>query len=165
MIASNNEMPVFALDETSEWEDLENSLAASVEYQSRVKGKFFPIFLFAPMCEPANPDAWEPLKVLPDDLLIVCIARSWDALVLKTLSHAAPVVGEVYRAASCPTVQIDFDVEIAAAYEQMEKADITAFARTQSGEDDLSFFLLRGHDAVVAFDRSLREVTAKGASD
>lgn len=36
-------VPVFALDETTDWEDIENAMAGSVEYQSSKLGKILPL--------------------------------------------------------------------------------------------------------------------------
>lgn len=57
-------------------------------------------------------------------------------------------------------VRIDFAQPFADVYRQMEAAEIAAFATPQPGRDDPSFFFIRGSDAVVAFDRGLRAVTA-----
>jgi hypothetical protein len=42
----------------------------------------------------------------------------------------------------------------------MEHAGIAAYASPQPGPDDPSFFFLRGREAVLAFVRALRAVTA-----
>lgn len=156
--ASNN-APVFALDETTDWEDLENAMAACAEYQSRELGKIIPLMFFAPMTEPVNLDAWEPLKTMPQNLFIVSMERSADATVIKALKRAEAEVGELRLAASFPAVSIDFEEPLADVYQQMTAADIAAFALIHAGRDEASFFFLRGSTAVLAFDRALREVT------
>jgi hypothetical protein len=158
--ASNN-APVFALDETSGWEDLDNAIAASAEYQSSKLGKIIPLMFFAPMTEPDNLDAWEPLQTLPQNLFITSIERSTDAIVIQALDQAEAELGELRFSAYCPAVCIDFDEPFADVYQQMAAAHIAAFAHTSPGNDDASFFFLRGSAAVRAFHRALREVTAK----
>jgi hypothetical protein len=54
-------VPVFPLDPTAEWEDLMNALEASVQYQLAHGGKYGPLFAFAPMTVPGDPDKWEPV--------------------------------------------------------------------------------------------------------
>lgn len=154
-----NNAPVFALDDTTDWADLENVMSASVEYQSSKLGKIIPVMFFAPMMEPENLDAWEPVTTLPENLFIVSIERSTDATLMKALKHAEAEIGELHFAASFPAVRIDFDEPLADIYQQMEAAGIAAFAHPQPGPDDPSFFFLRGGPAVRAFDRALREVT------
>ena len=85
MKPSSNNAPVFALDETTDWDDVENAMAASAEYQSSKLGKIIPLMFFAPMTEPDNLDTWEPMKTAPENLLIASIARSADATLLKAL--------------------------------------------------------------------------------
>ena len=154
-----NNAPVFALDDTTDWDDLENVMTASAEYQSSKLGKIIPLMFFAPMTEPENLDAWEPLTTLPENLLIVSIERSADATLIKALKHAEAELGALHFAASFPAVRIDFDEPFANIYQQMAAAGIAAFANPQSGPDDPSFFFLRGSPAVRAFDRALRAVT------
>ena len=156
--ASNN-APVFALDESTDWEDLENVMSASVEYQLSKLGKIIPLMFFAPMTEPENLDAWEPLNALPEYLFIVSIERSADATVIQALKRAEAELGVFQFAASCPAVSIDFEEPLADVYQQMAAADVAAFAHPQPGRDDPSFFFLRGSASVRAFDRALREVT------
>jgi len=158
--ASNN-APVFALDETADWEDLDNAMAASAEYQLSKLGKIIPLMFFAPMTEPDNLDAWEPLQTLPQNLFIISIERSTDAIVIQALEQAEAELGELRFSASFPAVRIDFEEPFADVYQQMTAADIAAFAQTSPGKDDPSFFFLRGSAAVRAFDRALRVVTAK----
>lgn len=152
-------VPVFALDADSTWADLENAMAGCAEYQSSKRGKILPLLLFAPMTEPENPDAWEPMKVLPENLLMVSIERHLDARILKALQQAEAVCGETQHAATCPAVRIDFELPLADVYEQMTRAEIGSFALTYPGKDDPSFFFLRGEAAIRAFDAELRKVT------
>lgn len=159
MKPASNTAPVFALDETTDWEDLENAMAGCVEYQSRKLGKIIPLMFFAPMTEPDNLDAWEPLKTTPQNLFIASIARSTDAIVIKALERTETELGELRLASSFPAVRIDFEEPLADVYQQMTAADIAAFALTHTGRDEASFFFLRGSTAVRAFDRALREVT------
>ena len=97
MKPSVNTVPVFALDDSTTWLDLENAMEASVEYQSSKRGKILPLMFFAPLTEPANPDAWLPLKTLPEHLLIVSIERHIDTKVLKALKQAQASLGDLIR--------------------------------------------------------------------
>jgi hypothetical protein len=154
-----NNAPVFALDETTDWEDLENAISASADYQSRKLGKIIPLMFFAPLTTPENLDAWEPMKTTPDNLLIVSMERSADEKLIKALELAKPELGELKLAGAFPAVQIDFEVPLAEVYQQMEAAGIAAYTQTFSGPDAPSFFFLRGGAGVLAFDRALRQVT------
>jgi hypothetical protein len=154
-----NNAPVFALDETTDWEDLENAMSASADYQARNLGKITPLMFFAPLTTPANLDAWEPMKTAPDNLLIVSIERSADKKLIKALELAKPELGELKLASSVPAVQVNYEKPLASVYQQMEAADIAAYALTFSGPDAPSFFFLRGAAVVLAFDRALRQVT------
>lgn len=156
----NNNAPVFALDETTDWEDLENAMAASVEYQSRKMGKIIPLMFFAPMTEPENLDAWVPMKATPENLLIVSIERSTDAVIFRALDKAEGTLGEMRLAPSCPEVSVDHEEPLAVIYEQMADGGIESYAAPGSGEDAPSFFFLRGKESVLAFDRALRAVTS-----
>ena len=154
-----NSVPVFALEEATIWPDLENAMEGCVEYQSSKRGKILPLMLFAPMTTPENLDAWEPMKILPENLLIVSIERHIDASVLKALKWAHTTLGEVRHAASFPALSINFDLPLSDVYKQMTELGILAYTATHSGKDDLSFFFLRGNAAVQAFDKALRNVT------
>ena len=151
-------LPVFALDAASPWADLENAMAGSAEYQASRRGRILPLLLFAPMTEPENPDAWEPMKALPENLLIISIERPMDNRILRALQQAAAVCGETQHAAACPLVRIDFELPLANVYEQMAGAGILSYALTHPGKDDSSFFLLRGSAAVRAFATELPKV-------
>ena len=160
MSTPSNNAPVFALDETADWDDLENAMAASAEYQSRKLGKIIPLMFFSPMTEPDNLDAWEPMTTLPENLLITSIERSADKTLFKALDKAEGYIGETHLAASCPDVSVDYDEPLAVIYEQMADAGIDSFAKPTQGQDDVSFFFLRGKEAVLAFNRALRSVTS-----
>ncbi|MBK8036528.1 MAG: hypothetical protein IPK22_05255 [Verrucomicrobiaceae bacterium] len=161
--ASNN-APVFALDDSTDWDDLDNVMEVSAEYQSQHFGRIIPLMFFAPMTEPENLDAWVPMKTLPERLFIVSIERSADATLMKAFAHAEADLGEVQLSASCPAVRIDFEEPFAHVYEQMEAAGIAAYASPQPGRDDASFFFIRGLESVRAFDAALRAVTASKRS-
>jgi hypothetical protein len=152
-------IPVFALDETTTWVDLEDAMEGSVEFQSSKRGKILPLMCFAPMTEPENLDAWEPMKVLPENLLVVSIERSWDAIILKALKRAEPTLGEVCHAATFPLVRINFELPLADVYKQMTEVGILAYTMLYEGKDDTSFFFLRSGAAVKAFDKELRNAT------
>jgi len=156
-----NTLPVFAFGEEATWDDLVDAMEASVQYQSCDRGKILPLMCFAPMMEPENLDTWEPLKTKPDNLLVISIERSKDAVVLEALRQAEPELGEGRLAGSFPAVQVDLNdgKPVADVYRQMSEAGIAAFAMTHPRKDDASFFFLLGKDAVLAFDRALREVT------
>jgi hypothetical protein len=154
-----NKLPVFALDSSTTWWDLENAMEASVRYQSEHTGKIAPLMLFAPMRSPENLDTWEPLKVLPADLFMVSIERHIDARVLEALKWSHAVVGEVRHADSFPGVAINFELPLADVYQQMDRAGILAYAETRPGKDDPSFFFLRTSEGVKAFADALPEVT------
>ena len=160
----SNNAPVFALDDSTDWDDLDNVMAASAEYQLKHHRRIIPLMFFAPMTEPENLDAWVPMKTLPERLLIVSIERSTDATLMKAFEHAEADLGELRLSASCPQVCIDFEEPFAHVYEQMEAAGIAAYASPQPGRDDPSFFFVRELDAVQAFDRGLRAVTASKRS-
>ena len=151
-------LPVFALDADSTWADLENAMAGCAEYQSSQRGRILPILLFAPMTEPENPDAWEPMESLPENMLIISIERAMDDRIVRALQQAKAVCGETQQAAACPLVRIDFELPLANAYEQMAGAGILSYALTHPGKDDPSFFLLRGAAAVRAFATELPKV-------
>ena len=153
-------VPVFALAPASNWGDLENAIAGSVAYQSAKLGRILPLILFAPMMEPANPDTWEPVKSVPENLLIVSVERSMDRRILKALQWARAGCGELQHDGACARVSIDFEGLVAAVYEQMTYADICSFARVFPGKDDPSFFFLRTEAAVRAFDAQFRKVKA-----
>jgi hypothetical protein len=159
MKPSQNTAPVFALDAEATWTDWENAMEGCVEYQSSKRGKILPLMFFAPMTEPENLDAWEPMKTSPENLLIVCIERKVDATILKALKQAEAVLGEVRHAASFQAVGINFTLPLADVYRQMTVAGILAYTCTQTGKDDPSFFFLRGNAAVKAFNQELRNVT------
>ena len=154
-----NKIPVFALDTDSTWDDLLNAMQSSVRFQTAARGQFFPLFFFAPMREPENPDTWEPLKTLPENLLMISIARHIDERVLKALMRAKSVCGETRQAASFPSVRLDFERPLANVYEQMAAAGIRSFVRISPGQDDPSFFFLRGAVAVKAFGVELPKAT------
>jgi hypothetical protein len=150
---------VFALDKSTAWEDLENAMAACVNYQSAKRGKILPLMFFAPMTEPDNLDAWEPMKQVPENLLVVSIERKVDRTILQALQQAEDVLGEIRHAASFPSVSLNYGLPLAEVYRQMADAEILAYTFTQTHQDDPSFFFLRGLAAVKAFDRELRNVT------
>src|SRR5438105_2815349 len=132
-------VPVFALDNSANWLDFENALDASVQFQSSERGVILPLFAFAPMTEPDNLDKWEPLKILPQNLMLMSVERHIDARVLKALKRAKPILGETLHAGPAAPVRIDLELPIADVYRQMTEADITAFCETRTGKDDMSF--------------------------
>jgi hypothetical protein len=145
---------VFALSAESDWDDLVNAMAASANYQNRL-GKILPLFLFAPMTEPQNPDTWEPLKTLPENLLMISIERHIDRRVVHALQQIKRLCGEIHQSGSFPIlVQIDDKQPVADVYSQMERSGIRAYARMNGGTDP-SFFFLRGADAVKGFAAEL----------
>ncbi len=56
MSKAKRSIPIFPLGPEAVWEDVLNAIEASVQYQSEHGGKFGPLFAFAPMTEPENPD-------------------------------------------------------------------------------------------------------------
>jgi hypothetical protein len=157
-----NNALVFALDPDSTWDDLEDAMTGCVDYQSRHGGKIIPLLFFAPMTEPENPDAWEPMREAPENLLIVSVERSADETLFRALRHAQPAIGEVYRAGTFPiVVHTDFKGPLATVYEQMAAAKIHAFAHTFEGKDAPSFFFVRGKEAVRSFSDGLRHATRR----
>ena len=163
MSQPDDPIPVFALDETYGWEDLEDAMSGCVEWQSANRGKIIPLMLFAPMTEPENPDGWEPMKVMPDGLLAISIERTWDALLFKALKRAHRVVGPVPDARHCREVTIDFEAPLAEIYRQMDTAKVRAFTMVKPGRDDPSFFFLRGRAAVQALSDGLQQATRRKA--
>ena len=157
---TDNTAPVFALDATSTWDDLEIALDGCAAYQSAQRGKILPLAFFSPMTEPENMDAWEPMKTAPENLLIVSIERAVDATILKALLQAKATVGEIHVAFPDSHVQIDFGLPLADVYRQMADAGILAATMIRGDTDALSFFFLRARSAVQAFDRELRKVTS-----
>ncbi len=152
-------VPIFALDSASTWDDMENAMAGSAEYQSSQRGKILPLMLFAPMTEPENPDAWEPMKAVPENLLMISIERSMDRRILKALDQAKGTCGELCQAGTFPIrVHTDFKGALADIYQQMAAAKIQAFAHTFSDKDAPSFFFLRGEVAVRAFDAAFSKL-------
>ncbi|MCX6897344.1 MAG: hypothetical protein NT105_01470 [Verrucomicrobia bacterium] len=159
MKPTQNTVPVFALDPATTWDDLNNDMEAVVRYQQTERGKILPLFCFAPMTEPANPDVWEPMKTLPENLLVVSIERHIDAKILKALELARAAVGEVVQASPDSPVGINYELPLSDIYEQMSDAGVSACSSVHPDKDDPSFFFLRGSDTVIAFDEELRNVT------
>jgi hypothetical protein len=155
-----NTAPVFALDAATTWADLENDMAACVQYQSDKLGKIIPLMLFAPLTEPENLDAWEPMKKLPENLLVVSIERKVDVTILQAIRQAEAILGAVQQAVAAPAVSINFELPLADVYRQMTVAGIPIHTHTQAHKDDPSFFFLRGSAAVKAFSKELRAVTS-----
>ncbi|MEP6810776.1 MAG: hypothetical protein ABI992_11075 [Chthoniobacterales bacterium] len=150
---------VFPLAASTDWvDDLENALDASMQTQRAIRGEFYPLFAFSPMTEPANPDAWEPLGYLPQDLFLISIERSWDKKILRALAQLEREGMAVAHAtaAAAPLVIIDEAGLIADVYDQMAAAELTVFTKTGDDVDSMSFFFIRGEAAVRAFDRELR---------
>jgi hypothetical protein len=152
-------LPVFALDPFLAWSDLENAMEACVQYQNTTTGKILPLMLFAPMTEPENPDTWQPMKVLPENLLLVSIARSWDALMLKAFDRSRDVLGQ--PATVFPSVLSRPEALIADIYSAMAKSGMVSYKELHEDKDDLSFFFLRGRETIQAFYDSLRWLTKK----
>jgi hypothetical protein len=130
-----------------------------VQYQKATTGKIRPVMLFAPMTEPENPDTWQPMKVLPENLLLISIERSWDALMLQAFARARDVLGQ--PAAVFPSVWSQPQALIAGLYSEMTKAGIVSYKELHDGKDDLSFFFLRGREPIKAFNDSLHRLTKK----
>jgi hypothetical protein len=149
-------LPIFALNALADWDDIENALEASVQYQTSHRGQFGPMFAFAPMTEPANPDRWEPLATSPQNLLIASIERKEDARLLKAFQHAEKKAGALLRESPGAPVSISEGQPIGDVYDQMEEAGVTAFCRLVQHKDDVSFFFLRGTDAILAVNEGLR---------
>ena len=152
-----NNLPVFALDPFLTWNDLENAMEGCVEYQNSTTGIIRPVMLFAPMTEPANPDTWQPMKVLPENLLLVSIERSWDALMLKAFARARDVLGQ--PTAVFPSVWSRPQALIADIYSEMAKSGVVSYKELHEDKDDPSFFFLRGRETIQAFNDSLRWLT------
>ena len=155
-LKKDHRQPIFALNALADWEDIENALEASVQYQVSHRGKFGPMFAFAPMTEPANPDRWEPLATPPQYLLVASIERKEDARLLKAFQHAESKVGALLQESPVSPVSIGEGQPIADVYDQMEEAGVTAFCRLGQHKDDASFFFLRGTDAILAVNEGLR---------
>ncbi len=160
MKASPNTAPVFALDAATTWADLENDMTACAQYQSDKLGKIIPLMLFAPMTEPENLDAWEPLKTLPENLLVVSIERKVDQTILQALRQTEAILWPGHPSVTAPAVSINFNLPLADVYRQMTVAGIPTHTHTQAHKDDPSFFFLRGSAAVQAFSKELRAVTS-----
>jgi hypothetical protein len=150
-----NRLPVFALNSESDWDDLLNALQASVNYQLNKFGHFYPLHLFAPLTEPANADVWEPLKTLPENLLMVSMERCMDARVLNALLRAQFVCGPTPQTGDARAIPVDMERPLAEVYQQMASANLRSFAFTKKTVEDPSFFFLRGEAAVKAFAKEL----------
>jgi hypothetical protein len=158
MNAPQKSQPIFALDPSTDWEGVMNAMEASVQYCSDVLGGFGPLFAFAPMTEPANPDRWEPMTKAPKDLLLVSIARAEDKRLLKAFQLAEPEIGPLLHDSPTSPVRRNASLPIADVYRQMEQAGVTAYCITYEGENDASFFFVRGTDAIRKLDGQLRTV-------
>lgn len=154
-------VPIFPLGEETTWDDIENAMAGSAEYQSSKLGRIIPLMFFAPLTEPPNPDAWEPLRTTPLNLLVISIERQTDATMREALRQAAAVLGapEPAFGFGLPGMEMEEEGPLAAVYEQMTAADLRFHAFEQTGEDDPSFYFIRGGAAVRAFHRGLRAAT------
>jgi hypothetical protein len=152
----DSEQPIFALDPSANWDDIDNAIAASVQYQSEKRGMFGPMFAFAPMTEPQNPDKWEPLQTPPKNLLVASIERSEDKRLLKAFKQAQIVIGPLLHESPNSPVQIHFDRLLADVYRQMEEAGLIAFCHVADDKDDPSFFFLRGTEGILAVNAQLR---------
>ncbi|MBI5687512.1 MAG: hypothetical protein HZC54_20770 [Verrucomicrobia bacterium] len=148
-------LPVFALEASATWGDLMNEAEAVVNYEATVLGKPLPLILFSPMTKPANPDCMEPMETPPENLLIISVERPMDALVLKALEQARPVLGEAVPAPEDTGIDINYDLPLADVFEQMRKAGVQTDWMADNEHDDASFFFLRGSAAVEAFGEGL----------
>ena len=119
MPPAKNALPIFALDASTTWDDLQNAISGNANYQLTQLGTIIPLLLFAPLTTPDNLDAWVPMKTAPENLLIVSIARKMDDRVLQALQQADAELGGVRHAATCPTLSVDFELPVADVYAQM----------------------------------------------
>ncbi len=156
MSKSSSSIPIFALDASADWEDLENALEASVQYQTRVAGKFGPVFAFAPLTAPTNPDGWEPLATPPDFLLLASIERSRDAFLLQAFRRSERQIGPLLRESTASVVKIAWDQPIADVFRQMENSAVRAFASLGLLQNDLSRFFVRGSRAILALHAAMQ---------
>jgi len=99
------------------------------------------------------------MKVLPENLLLLSIERSWDALMLKALARIPAVAGQ--PVARFPSVWSTPQALIADLYSEMAKAGLASHKELQDGKDDVSLFFLCGRQTVQAFNDSLRSITKK----
>jgi hypothetical protein len=157
--AGKNEQPIFALDASADWDDVVNAMTASVQYQTKTRGRFGPMFAFAPMTEPGNLDEWEPLQVPPKFLLVASIERNEDDRLLKAFTRAQAEIGPLLLDSPASPVQIQRDRLVADVYGQMEQAGVTAYCSIGEHEDDPSYFFLRGTDAILAVNEHLRALS------
>ena len=157
---NNKTVPIFPLDPTAEWEDLTNAMEASVQYRVAHGGQFGPLFAFAPLREPDDPDKWEPVTNELQNLLLVSIARAEDARLRQALAQAGAAVGPLVEAGA-PGSGIEFRIDglIAEVFAQMEAAGVTAcLARQAVREDDVTFICVRGAAAVHALNKALGQL-------
>jgi hypothetical protein len=152
-------LPVFALEASSGWDDLQDAISGNANYQLTKLGTIIPLLLFAPLTTPDNLDAWVPMKTAPENLLVISLERKVDAKVLLALQQAEAELGRVRHAASFPAVSVNFELPVADVYAQMTATGILAYTLTLARPDDPSFFFLRTPAAVQAFNRELRHVT------
>ena len=156
MSKKSSAVPIFALDDSADWlDDLENAMEASIQYQTRVAGKFGPVFAFAPLTTPADPDEWKPLKTAPDFLLLVSIERGRDAVLLKAFRRAENQIGPLLCQSAASGIRIDEAQPIGDVFRQMENLSVKAFASLGLLQDDLSRFFVRGSRAVLALHAAL----------
>ena len=139
----------------ADWDDLPNALEASIQYQQAHGGKFGPLFPFAPMTEPEDPDTWEPV-LRPQNLLLVSIDRSEDARLRKAMAELEPLLGPLVEVEPGSAIEFHETAPIADVYEQMEAAGVIACcARQCSHKDDASLFCIMGPDAIVSLNTAL----------
>jgi hypothetical protein len=154
-----NQVQVFALDNATSWSDLEDAMTGCVNYQLSKLGKILPLMFFAPMTEPDNPDAWLPMKSVPENLFIVSIERKVDITILKALTQTDVAINAIRAAGNDRILQINFNLPLEDVYRQMTVAEAFTHAHINPGRDDMSFFFVRGLATVRAFDKELRSVT------
>ena len=154
-------VPVFPLDPTAEWDDVPNAVEASIQYQQAHGGKFGPLFPFAPMTVPDDPDTWEPV-LRPQNLLLVSIERSEDARLRQALAELEPLLGRLVEAEPGSPIEFRQNAAIAELYEQMAAAGVIACcARQGSDADDVTFFCIMGQDAIVSLNTMLGKLRRK----
>ena len=159
MSGGKQSIPIFPLGPEAVWEDVLNAIEASVQYQSEHGGTFGPLFAFAPMTEPDDPDRWEPLAVPPLHLLLVSASRTADATMLKVFARAEPQIGALHRDSPGSRVKFAWEEQVAVLYDVMEEQEVVAYRfSTGQGADDCTFFCVRGADTALALNEALRAV-------
>ncbi|MCX7010512.1 MAG: hypothetical protein NTY53_25260 [Kiritimatiellaeota bacterium] len=155
---AKNILPVFALEANTTWHDMQNAIHAAAAYQRDQGGNRVPIFLFAPLTEPENLDAWEPMKIEPENLLVVSLERKWDEIILQALAHARLESDTPLPLPHGPEIDPNFDLPLADLYRQLVATDSLGYFLPHLVEHAPSMFFVRGTIGVRTFKKILHRI-------